>query len=85
MLDDIGKHLCGTGKLSSWIWRMVARTNQGTEVNADEAQQQNLEQRRFEESIEASRKLSHEFKAESKSDDEHHRLFFKRMNRSTTR
>ena len=31
----------------------------------------------MEESIEASRKLSHEFKAESKADDEHHRLFFK--------
>ena len=54
-------------------------------MNADEAQQQNLERRRFEESIEASRKLSHEFKAESKADDEHHRLFFKRMDRSTTR
>ena len=50
-------------------------------MNEDEAQQQNLEQRRFEEAFEASRKLSHEFKAESEADDEHHRLFFKRMNR----
>ena len=52
-----------------------------TEMRADEAHQQNLEQRRFEEAFEASRKLSHEFDAESKTDDEHHRLFFKRMNR----
>ena len=49
-------------------------------MNANEGQQQNLEQRRMEEAIEASRKLSHEFKAESKTDDEHHSLFFKQMN-----
>ena len=55
-------------------------------MNADEAQQQNNEQRRFEEAFEASRKLSHTFKAESKADDEHHKSFLKRMDkRSITR
>ena len=46
-------------------------------MRADEFEQLQNEQRRFEESIEASRKLSHKFKAESKADDEYHRLFFK--------